>query len=305
MARQFDDLMLGSIELFCLTAEQKSFTKAAQVAGLTPAAVSRSIARLEARVGVQLFVRTTRQLRITESGQTYFERCRMALDQISDAEREVSGGQRLPSGKVRLSLPTSYGHYRVLPIVPALREKYPGIELEIELSNRNANFTADEFDLAIRARSAPESGLIARKLEDAELVIVATPGYLQRQGTPLSIEALERHECIRFLLPSTGLPVPWLLRQQGKDVTLATKGSVCCADDILGPVTLARAGAGLLQTYRFIVEDDLKHGRLTEVLTQFHGASRPFSLLFPSNRHMPQRVRVTIDFLMSALARNM
>lgn len=301
MPRQFDDLMLGSIELFCLAVEQQSFTRAAKVAGLTPAAVSRSVARLEARLGVQLFARTTRRLRITDSGQAYFERCRHALDEIGDAEREIAGEQRLPSGTVRLSLPTSYGHYRILPLLPALRAQYPGIALDIELSNRNTDFTADGFDLAVRARTAPDSGLIARKLEDAELVIVATPAYLEQHGIPESPDALAAHECIQFLLPSTGQPVPWLLRQHGKDVALSTKGSFRCLDDILGPATLVRAGAGLLQTYRFIVEEDLKRGDLRQVLSQCDGASRPFSLLFPANRHMPHRVRVTIEFLVSHL----
>ena len=125
MSRHFDDLNLGSIELFCRTAELQSFTAAALAAGLTPAAVSRSVARLEERLGVRLLVRTTRQVRLTESGHAYFERCRQALGELIEAEREVSGDQKLPSGKVRLSLPTSYGHYRVLPLLPTFRERYP------------------------------------------------------------------------------------------------------------------------------------------------------------------------------------
>ncbi len=302
MARHFDDLTLGSIELFCLTAERGSFTEAARLAGLTPAAVSRAIARLEARLGAQLFVRTTRQVRLTDGGQAYFEQCRQALGQLIEAEREIAGGQRSPSGTVRLSLPTSYGHYRVLPIVPAFRAMYPGVQLELELSNRNADLTADRFDLAVRARNRPDSGLIARKLEDAQLVIVATPDYLRRHGRPTALEDLAAHECIQFQRPSNGQPVPWLLREGGQEIERLTTGAVSCSEDILAAVTLARAGAGLLQTYRFIVEQDLRQGALSEVLAPFGGASRPFSLLFPANRHMPERVRVMIDFLVQHLS---
>lgn len=301
MSRYFDDLMLGSIELFCLTAEQQSFTAAAAAAGLTPAAVSRSISRLEARLGVQLFVRTTRRVRLTEGGRTYFGQCRQALGQLIEAEREITGEQHLPSGTVRISLPTSYGHHRILPLLPGFREQYPAVELEVHLSNRNIDFTAEGFDLAVRGRTPPDSGLVARKLEDAPLVVVAAPRYLRRCGSPMSLDVLPQHDCIQFLRPSSGKAMPWLLRQHGQDFELPTKGGMRCSDDILGPVTLARAGAGLLQTYRFIVEHDLQQGTLQEVLGEFGGASRPFSLLYPSNRHIPQRVRVLIDFLLQQL----
>ena len=301
MPRHFDDLLLGSIELFCCTAEAESFTAAAASVGLTPAAVSRSVSRLEARLGVQLFVRTTRRVRLTESGLAYYEQSRQALAQLIDAERELAGEQRLPSGTVRLSLPTSYGHYRVLPLLSEFREQYPEINLDIQLSNRNVDFSAEGFDLAVRGRTLPDSGLVARKLEDAELVVVASPLYLNRHGEPASIEALRQHDCIQFLLPRTGQSIPWLLRKEGRDIEVPTRGAIRCSDDILGPVTLALNGAGLFQTYRFIVAQQLQQGSLREVLQGHCGTSRPFSLLHPANRHMPRRVRVLIDFLITRL----
>lgn len=302
MSRNFDDVSLGSLELFCLTAELRGFTAAANAAGITPAAVSRTVARLEARLGSQLFVRTTRQIRLTDGGQAYYEQCKQALAQLVDAERVLSGEQRAPSGMVRMSLPTSYGHHRVLPLLGAFRRQYPGIELELQLSNRNVAFAAEGYDLAIRGRAQPDSGLIARTLEDAELVIVASPRYLRRHGTPRSLEALAaQHECIQFVLPSTGQMVPWLIRRDGRDTEHTFRSALRCSDDILGPVTLARHGAGIVQTYRFIVEQDLRDGVLKTLLPQHAGASRPFSLLYPANRHMPLRVRVLIDFLVAHL----
>jgi DNA-binding transcriptional LysR family regulator len=303
MSRHFDEQKLGSIELFCRTAELQSFTAAANSAGLTPAAVSRSVSRLEERLGVQLLVRTTRQVRLTDGGQAYYERCHRALGELVEAEREVTGDQQVPSGVVRISLPTSYGHYRVLPMLAAFRDKYPAISLEVQLSNRNIDFGAEGFDLAVRGRTPPDSSLVARALEDAELVVVATPKYLRRRGVPKTLDALQGHECIQFLLPSSGQPTPWLLRQSSGDFEHQTHGGLCCSDDILGAVTLARSGAGLLQTYRFIVEQDLQQSTLIEVLQSFGGASRPFSLLYPSNRHMPLRVRVLIDFLLTKRGR--
>jgi DNA-binding transcriptional LysR family regulator len=301
MHRHFEDLKLGSIELFCKTAELQSFTAAARASGLTPAAVSRSVSRLEERLGVRLLVRTTRQVRLTDSGQSYYERCRQAMAQLVEAEREVTGEQQVPAGLVRMSLPTSYGHHRVLPVLPTFRAKYPGITLDLQLTNRNIDFAAEGFDLAVRGRTPPDSGMVARKLEDAELVVVATPTYLRRHGRPTTLEALQKHECIQFLLPSTGQVMPWLLRRAGTDFDHLTRGGICCSEDILGAVTLARHGAGLLQTYRFIVEDDLKRRALVAVLPALGGASRPFSLLYPAQRHMPLRMRVLIDFLLTAL----
>jgi DNA-binding transcriptional LysR family regulator len=302
MARRFDDLMLGSLELLCLAAEHESFTLAAQAAGLNPAAVSRTIARLEDRLGVRLFVRTTRRIHLTEAGRTYFEHCRQALALMRDAESRITGEQQAPSGLLRISVASPYGHYRVLPLLPRFRSRYPQVEFEVHMGNRNIDFTAEDFDLAIRGRTPPDSTLVARKLEDAELVLVAAPSYLARAGTPRSLQELSRHECLQFLLPSTGQPIPWLFRHEGQDVEVHTPNSYRCVEDYLGPVTLARLGAGLLQTYRYIVQDDLEQGRLRELLTEAGGRSRPFSLIYPNRQHTALRVRAFIDFLTEELS---
>jgi DNA-binding transcriptional LysR family regulator len=117
---------------------------------------------------------------------------------------------------VRISLPTSFGHYRVLPILPAFRSLYPAVELDVQLSNRNIDFAAEGYDLAVCGRTPPDSGLIARKLLDAELVVVASAVYLKRHHAPTSLATLNDHECIQFVLPSSGQPVLWTLRQDGR-----------------------------------------------------------------------------------------
>ncbi|HLD65674.1 MAG TPA: LysR substrate-binding domain-containing protein [Pseudomonas sp.] len=298
MQRQFEDIQLGSIELFCLAAEHGGFTAAALVAGVTPAAVSRSVSRLEQRLGVRLFVRTTRHIRLTEGGRGYFEQCRQALSQLVEAEREVSGQQLEPAGTLRISIPTTYGHHRLLPLLPRFRQRYPGVRIEVHLSNRNIDFVEEGHDLAVRVRAQPDSGLVARHLEDAELLLVAAPAYLEQAGAPRTLADLARHQCIQFELPSSGRRIAWLFQEQGEDCEILTEGDYCCSDDVLGGVTLARSGAGLFQTYRFIVEAELAEGRLVEVLQPFGGRSRPFTLLYPHGRHLPLRVRVFVDFLM-------
>jgi DNA-binding transcriptional LysR family regulator len=301
MTRQFDDILLGSIELFCSAAELGSFTAAATAAAVTPAAVSRAVSRLEARLGVRLFVRTTRTLNLTEAGRDYFDQCRQALAQLVEAERAVTGRQSAPSGLLRISMPTPYGHYRVLPLLPEFTRRYPDVKVEFHLSNRNIDFGDEGFDLAIRGRAPADSTMISRQLEDAELVVVAAPEYLQRAGTPKTPVLLRDHNCIQFALPSTGRNIPWLFKVDGEDIELATNGLYGCAEDILGAVTLARAGGGIFQTYRFIVDADLEAGRLVELLPDYGGRARPFCLIYPHSRHVALRVRAFVDFLVEHL----
>jgi len=173
--------------------------------------------------------------------------------------------------------------------------------VEVQISNRNIDFEEESFDLAIRGRAPDESNLIARKLEDAELVIVGTPGYLKRAGKPKSPDDLERHECILFDLPSSGRRIPWLFMEDGAMTERMMDGAYSTAGDVLGGVTLARNGAGLFQTYRFVIERDLQAGTLVEVLPAFGGASRPFVLIYPHSRHMSARVRSFVDFLVEKL----
>ncbi|MED5622349.1 LysR family transcriptional regulator [Ideonella sp. BN130291] len=302
MTRIFDDTSLGSLELFCLTAELKSFSGAAVAAGVTPAAVSRTVARLEKKLGARLLVRTTRAVRLSEEGRHYYDSCRQALGQLAEAERALHGDASDPSGTVRMSLPTSYGHHRVFPVLAEFRQRYPRVALELQVTNRNVDFASEGFDLAIRGRAPPDSGLVARKLEDAPLVVVASPSYLRRKGTPRSIDDLQGHDCIHFALPSTGQTVPWLFKVGSDTVERTFPGSMLCQEDILALGSLALGGAGLVQTYQFIVDSDIRAGRLKPVLRRFEGASRPFSLLYPANRFLPQRVRVLVDFLVRRLA---
>ena len=301
MQRQFEDLLLGSIELFCFAAELESFTLAATAASVTPAAVSRSVARLEERLGVRLFVRTTRQIRLTDAGSRYFEQCRQALAQLADAEREATGQQSTPSGVLRISMPTPYSHYRVLPLLAAFRNLYPDVTVETHLSNRNIDFADEGFDLAIRGRAPDDSGLIARKLEDAELVVVASPAYLKSAAKLEIPDDLIHHECIQFALPSTGRNIPWLFQNEGEEIEMMTRGGNSTSGDVLAGATLARHDAGLFQTYRFVVEKDLKDGTLREVLTPYGGRTRPFVLLYPHARHLSSRVRAFVDFLVDKL----
>ena len=299
--RQFDDLQLGSLELFCTVVERGSFTAAANTLGITPAAVSRSVARLEARLQARLFVRSTRRILLSEAGRAYYQHCRMALSQLLEAERELSGQQSDPVGLLRISMPSSYGPYRVLPLLPRFRERYPGVRVEAHVSNRSIDFAEEGYDVAIRVRPPEDSSLIVRPLESVPLVVVATPECLQRHGRPEHPEDLLAMDCVQFMQPKNGRPMPWEFRVDGKELRLETRGNLLCSEEILSCVSLARAGGGFFQSMRFLVEEDIAQGRLIPVLEDYAGSIRSVSLLYPHRRHTPLRVRAFVEFLVQAL----
>ncbi|MBB1600972.1 LysR family transcriptional regulator [Variovorax sp. UMC13] len=296
MSRRFDHL--GDVETFVTVVDKGSMTAAAVALATTPSVLSRAITRLEARLGVQLLRRTTRRLSLTEPGQRYLEQARAAFTLIDDAERSVQGaGDGELSGRVRLSVPTTYGHHRLPAALQRFRQQYPKVRIELGITNRNVDLVAEGYDLAIRLGPLPDSGLVARQLEDAPLCLVAAPDYLARAGTPQTIGALARHACIPFVMPSTGRVAPWVFMEDGREVDWTPPADLQVAEDVLGVVSLAAHGMGICQTYDFIAQDLLRQGRLVEVLAHARGRSRPFSLIFAPHRSLSAASRALIDFL--------
>ncbi len=251
---------------------------------------------------MRLFQRTTRKVSLTDDGRLYFQECRQALGQIAAVEDALAGRQQTPAGRLRISAPTTYAHFRLMQTVPAFRERYPQVSLAINVSNRNVDLIEEGYDLAIRLGTPADNRLVARKLEDASLGIFAAPSYLERRKAPETIDDLKRHPLIAFERPSTGKPMPWLLRQGGEVIEFGVEAEISCSDDVLGCVSLARAGAGLFQIYHFVAAEAVRQGQLVEVLPQHAGASRPFSILYPQNRHLSARVRVFVEFLLGSVA---
>lgn len=301
MARRFDHL--GDAEAFVTVVEQGSLTAAAVTLGTTPSVISRAIARLENHLGNQLLRRTTRRLGLTEAGQLYLEQARAAFALFDDAERAVQGRSGTLAGRVRLSVPTTYGHHRLPEMLARFSREHPQVRIELNISNRNVDLVAEGFDLAIRLGELPDSGLAARRLEDAALCVVASPAYLRQAGTPVRLEDLAGHACIPFVMPSSGRIAPWLFRDGDEDIEWMPPDRLSVSDDVLGVVSLAAGGAGLCQTYDFIVADALRQGRLTEVLPRLRGRSRPFSLIYAPHRRLPAASRALIDSLAGAAQR--
>ena len=230
-----------------------------------------------------------------------FERTDMQIGdiaQIDDAEKSITGKQTEPRGLLRISAPSTYAHYRLLPRLADFKSRYPLIELDINIANRNIDFVEDGYDVAIRLGTPPDSRLIARKLEDAPVGVYATPAYVKRHGTPTGLPDLKdkkAHTLLPFVLPSTGKALPWIFMQAGQQIELLPNSTVRVSEDPLGCVVLARASMGLVQTFGWIASSYGKE--FVEILKPLSGCSRPFYLLYPQNRHQSAKVRALVDFL--------
>lgn len=295
MSRKFD--YLGDVEVFIAVVEHGSFTAAAVALSTTPSVLSRAVTRLEARLGRQLLQRTTRRVGPTEAGRVYLEQARSAFSLLDDAERDGRGQEGDLTGRVRMSVPTTYGHYRLPPLLARFTQQYPRVQVELNITNRNVDLIAEGFDLAIRLGQLPDSGLVARKLEDAALLLVASPDYLHRRGKPQTLEELQRHQCLPFIMPRTGRIAPWVFRDEGRDIDWLPGSAIEISDDVLGVVSLAEQGMGICQSYEFIVRDRIQRGQLVEVLPHLRGRTRPFSVLFAPHRRQSAATRAMIDLL--------
>jgi DNA-binding transcriptional LysR family regulator len=297
MARQFDHM--ADLEAFVTIVDKGTISAAAVALGTTPSVLSRAVARLETRLGVQLMRRTTRRLSITDAGNLYLEQARSAFGLIADAERAIQGQGGALSGKVRISVPTTYGHYRLPALLRPFMEQHPQVSIELSISNRNVDLVAEGYDMAIRLGELADSGLAAKRLADEAVCLVASPDYLRRAGTPLELAQLAGHACLPFIMPSSGRQAPWLLRENGKDIDWLAPARMQVTDDVLGVVSLAQQGLGICQTYHFVAEERLRNGQLVEVLPSLRGRSRPFSLIYPPHRRMSAASRALIDSLPS------
>ncbi|APR80942.1 Transcriptional regulator, LysR family protein [Minicystis rosea] len=288
---------LPNLEAFCRTYETGSFTRAAHALSVTPQATSRSVARLERTLGVTLFRRTTRSLSPTDAAHRYYALCVQALSLLSAGEREIASGRKATTGRVRISAPTTYGHHRLLPSLGAFRERFPGVEVEVNLGNHNIDFVRDGYDLAVRMGAVDDKTLVARKLGDFAVGVYASQSYVARHGAPQKPEDLARHTCVTFIMPSSGRALPWTFAPGPR--RLVIDAPYRCSEDVLGVITLARAGVGLVQVFDFLVEDDVARGTLVEVLAPYRGRSRPCSLLYPKGVVPSRAVRAMIDFVIA------
>jgi DNA-binding transcriptional LysR family regulator len=295
MSRSFE--YLGDVEVFLAVMEHGSFTAAAAALSTTASVLSRAVGRLETRLGQQLMRRTTRRIGLTDAGRRYLEQARSAFDVLKEAEQQAQSQSAALSGRVRISAPTTFGHFRLPALLKPFLAQHPDVRLELNITNRNVDLVAEGFDMAIRLGQLPDSGLVARKLEDAHLRLVAAPDYLKRAGTPKKLDDLAKHICLPFVMPRTGKHGAWSFRVGGKDIEWQPTSVLEVSDDVLGTVSMAEQGIGICQTYDFVVDDRLASGKLIELLPRLSGRTRAFSLVYAPHRHQSSAARALIEAL--------
>jgi DNA-binding transcriptional LysR family regulator len=275
-----------------------SFAGAARRLNLTPAAVSKSLARLEQQLGVRLVQRSTRTARLTDEGARFVDKARDALRLLDEAVTEVSQTAHEPTGAVRISVGVAFGRMWVLPALPAIAQRFPRLTLEVDLDNSRVDMVADGVDIAIRGGSVPDAGFVARRACKLPLVLVASPDYLARAGVPLAPADLDGHRCIQFR-SSNGSEAPWAFRTNGRRVAFTPRPALV-ANDSEAVVELALAGGGVAQCGLYHALPHLRAGRLRLLLADTHDpGAREFVVVYPHRQFLAPRVRVVIDALLA------
>jgi DNA-binding transcriptional LysR family regulator len=281
---------------FAQTTRRGSFAAAARDLGTSPSTIAKSVARLEAGLGVKLFHRTTRRVNLTADGERLFRRCERVLAEVEDLRAEAAGVRATPSGTLRIDLPITYGRRVVMPLLADVVQRHPDLRLDVRLQDGYADIVRDGLDLAIRAGALHDSSLVARRIDWQQLIVIASPSYLAARGTPRRITDLPRHDIIVFRQPTSGRPRPWQLRQGGRAVELQPEARAQINDGE-GMVAAAAMGLGLAQIPDYMASDELARGAVVEVMASFRPAAMPISAIMPSSRLLPPRVRVVLETL--------
>lgn len=281
---------------FTETARHGGFAAAARELGLSPSAVAKAVGRLEQQLGVRLFHRTTRRLGLTHEGEALFQRCRRVLDEFEAIERSAAQAGAGATGVLRIDVPVTYGKLHVVPVLAALALEHPALRVELRLSDEYADLVGGGLDAAVRIGEVDDSRLVARRIDRQELGVYAAPALLERTGRPRHPAETASRPCIAFRVPRTGRLRPWTFRVDGAPFTLQAPGPHV-VNEGEGLVAAACAGLGLIQVPDYMATGAVRSGHLEEVLRAFRPEPTPISVVFPSNRQVPLRLRLFIDRL--------
>jgi DNA-binding transcriptional LysR family regulator len=287
---------LKQLESFVSVATKGSLTAAARAEGVAPAIMGRRLDALEERLGVKLLVRTTRRITLTHEGSAFLEDCQRLLSDLANAEASVSAGGVKASGHLRITAPAGFGRRHVAPLVPKFRELHTDVTISLNLSDRVVDLAGEGFDCAVRVGDFPDSSLVSVRLGDNRRLCVATPGYLQRHGTPAHPNDLARFDCLT-LSSDASQTRGWAFRLEEGDIAhFKPAGPLDCSDgQVLHDWCVQGWGIAWRSTWE--VEQEIADGRLVEVLAGFAAPPNGIYAVFPQRKHLPLRVRLWIDFL--------
>lgn len=286
---------------FVTAANANSFTGAAEELGITSSAIGKSISRLEQSLGTTLFHRTTRKISLTTEGEAYLASCLVALETLQSAEAALRSHLREPSGMVRIDMPAAFGRTVMMPILLDMTERYPHLKLTVTFNDKVIDPLNVGFDLAIRFGALKDSGdLIAKKLNDQQLILCASPDYLTRFGTPLMLDDLKQHRCV--MAWRGGAPLSWLIKgADGQDVRFnpAAFHQISDGDAMIGACI---AGAGIVQFPESLLRSSIEKGELVTLLSRLNPSPTELNVIWPRSRHLLPGVRFIVDELIALSA---
>lgn len=281
---------LEEMRFFVEVVKQGNFTTAAQVLGISKQLVSRRIIALEARLGARLLLRTTRKLSATETGKVFFQRAQLILHAIDEAEREVSNQSKALRGLLKVSVPLSYASLRLSPALITFMQQHPEVEVWLDADNRHVDMISEGYDMVIRVTDSPEAGMVARKLEDADMRYCCSPAYMARYGQPASPQALRTHRCL------THRASEWLFNDHEQLVRMPIQPLLKSNHgEVLRQAALA--GLGITGLPAFYVMDDLHSGRLVEVLADYRMQQAGIYAMYPYHKQVSANTLALIEHL--------
>ncbi|MFK3971576.1 LysR family transcriptional regulator [Pseudomonas sp. NPDC087358] len=290
---------LSGITAFVQVAETRSFTEAGRLLEISSSAVGKSVARMEERLGVRLFHRSTRSVTLTAEGELFLERCKRIIIEAEQAEIELSQLAGSPRGKLRISVPLQ--NTLIFPLLSGFMQAYPQIELDVDLSDRMVDVIEEGFDAVIRTGQPSDSRLMARKLGEYKLELVASPAYLERHGRPVHPDQLRNHACLLHKFPASGSLERWPVRApDAESDPLLGKVITCTTTDAL--THLALEGLGIACMADFSTVQALGEGRLEKVLAEFTDHRGSLWMLWPSSRNATPKLRALIDYFKEHIA---
>lgn len=290
---------LRGIDVFVAAAEASNFAQAAEKLYITRSAVGKSIARLEERLGVILFQRTTRNQNLTGEGSLFYEYCLRAVEEIQTGEALLESGKWTMTGRLRVSMPALFGHLCVAPILIELAQENPELNLELSFSDRTIDLIEEGFDLAVRVGTLPNSsGLVARPLGEHKMAFCASPAYLKRFGKPKTIEELARHKALAYT--RFGQVHHWQVLIDGQRKELGPEVRLL-SDDLRAVLDATVADLGVAWLPYWLVRDQLRLGTLQELLLDYPSISYAINALWPYTARLPLKVRAAVDTLLQRL----
>jgi DNA-binding transcriptional LysR family regulator len=289
----------SELSFFYTLAKSGSLTATARELNLTPPAVSKRLAQLEARLGVRLLNRTTRRVSLTEEGELYYREAARILSDIQQLEQTVTSRRAVPRGLVRVNATFGFGHRCLAPVISKFVRQYPEVRVQLQLTDKPINLADEGYDIGIRLGRLEDASLIARRIASNRQLLVAAPGYLERHGTPKHPNELAKHDCL--VIRENDAYGVWKFANKSESVTVRVSGTLASNN---GEVVRnwALEGHGIVLRSEWDLADHLQRGKLVEVLPQWRGPDADIHAVFPQRLHLSAKVRVLIDFLVESFS---